>query len=66
MSFDAIKTEVQSLTAEERRKLLAFMVGMEDTARTDYPAQLARKIDDASPQRWLTPDQAEQRLGLAK
>ena len=65
MSFDALKTEVQSLPAEERRKLLAFMVVLEDGDRADYRDKLARKIDDNSPDRWLTADQVEQKLGLS-
>ena len=65
MSFDALKTEVQPLPAEERRKLLAFMVVLEDGERADYRDKLAWKIDDKSPDRWLTADQVEQKLGLS-
>jgi len=56
---------VESLGEDERRKLLAFMVALEDRADPDYPERLSRKIDDNSPDRWLTPDQCERRLGLA-
>ncbi len=64
MSFDVLKTEVQSLTAGERRRLMAFMVVLEDGTNAEYRAKLAQKIDDRSPERWLTPEQCERELGL--
>ena len=39
------------------------MVALEDRGREDYRAKLARKIDDASPEHWLTADQCESELG---
>lgn len=65
MSIEAIKRELQALPAEERRKLIAFMVVLEDEGRADYAARLAQRIDDSSPQRWLTPEQCERELGLS-
>ena len=64
MSYDALKTEVQALSAEERRRLLAFMVVLEDSASGGYAAKLAAKIDDPSPDRWRTIEQCERELGL--
>ncbi len=66
MSIEAIKSELRALPADERRKLMAFMVVLEDESRADYAAQLAQKIDDHSPDRWLTPEQCEQELGFLK
>ena len=65
MSFDMLKTELQSLPADARRKLLAFMVALEDQARDGYAAKLAEKIDNKSPERWLTADECERKLGLS-
>ena len=65
MSFDALKSQVESLPAEERRRLLAFIVGLEDSARPDYKQILARKIDDQSAENWLTVEQCERELGLS-
>jgi hypothetical protein len=62
MSIDVLKTEVESLPGDERRKLMAFMVALEDKGRADYAAELARKIDDKSPGRWLTLEECEQKL----
>jgi hypothetical protein len=64
MSFDALKIEIQTLSSQDRRKLMAFMVVLEDSARGDYAAKLAAKIDDKSPERWLTAEQCERELGL--
>jgi len=64
MSFDTLKREVESLADDERRRLLAFMVTLEDRSRADYREELARRIDDRSPERWLTIDRAERELGL--
>ena len=49
MSFDTLKKEVESLADDDRRKLLAYMVALEDRGRDDYRAELVRKIDDATP-----------------
>ena len=65
MSIEAIKSELRVLPAEERRKLMAFMVVLEDEGRADYASNLAQKIDDRSPERWLTPEQCERELGLS-
>ncbi|MFM8471529.1 MAG: hypothetical protein ACKODH_16465 [Limisphaerales bacterium] len=64
MSIEGLQSEVRALAPEERRKLMAFMVAMEDSSRADYAASLAQRIDDASPDRWRTPAQCERDLGL--
>jgi hypothetical protein len=64
MSFDALLKEVESLPDDERRKLMAFTVVMEDRANAEYQKERARKIDDRTPGRWLTPEQCERDLGL--
>lgn len=64
MSFDTLKLEVESMPAAARRKLMAFMVALEDQGRAGYAAKLAQKIDDSSPDHWLTPEECERKLGL--
>ena len=64
MSFDTLKKEVELLADGERRKLLAFMVTLEDRGRQGYREELARRIDDRSPGRWSTIEEAERELGL--
>ena len=65
MSFDLLKTELQALPADARRKLLAFMVALEDQSRDGYAAKLADKINDQSPDRWLTAEECERKLGFS-
>lgn len=64
MSIELLQSEVSALPADLRRKLIAFMVALEDKSRPGYAAELARKIDDKSPDKWLTPEQVERELGL--
>jgi hypothetical protein len=65
MSFESLATEVKALPADARRKLMAFMVALQDESREGYAAKLAAKIDDKASDRWLTPEQCEQKLGLS-
>ena len=54
MSIEALKAEVQILPTDERRKLMAFMVGLENEERAvqkDAHATLAIKEDDYFPVR---------------
>jgi hypothetical protein len=64
MSFDTLLKEVESLGASEQRKLLAYIVTLEDRRQADYAAKLASRVDDTAPGRWLTPEQCERELGL--
>lgn len=65
MSFESLATEVKALPADARRKLMAIMVALQDEGREGYAAKLAAKIEDKSSDRWLTPEQCEQKLGLS-
>jgi hypothetical protein len=65
MTFESLATAVKALPADARRKLMAFMVALQDESREGYAAKLATKIDDKSSERWLTPEQCEQKLGLS-
>jgi len=64
MSIEMLQTEVTTLSSEQRRKLMSFMVALDDRGRPDYATELARKIDDKSRDGWLTPEQCERELGL--
>ena len=64
MNFDTLLKEAESLGEAEQRKLLAYIVTLEDRRQADYAGKLAGKIEDAEPGRWLTPEQCERALGL--
>jgi signal recognition particle GTPase len=65
MSFEVLQSEVRALPADARRKLMAFMVALQNEGREGYAAKLAQKIDDQSPERWLSAEDCERKLGLA-
>ena len=65
MSIEALQRELRALPSAERRKLIAFMVVLEDEGRSDYAAKLGERIDDRSPARWLSPERCERELGLS-
>ena len=62
MSIQQIRAEVESLPAEERRRLAAFLVSLRHRDLADYRARMARKIDDVSPDQWITPEEMDERL----
>ncbi len=65
MSFELLQSEVRALPVAARRKLMAFMVALQDEGREGYAARLAQKIDGQSPERWLSAEECERKLGLA-
>ena len=65
MSIEALKSEVLALPEQERRKLMAFMVALQDEGRSEYANELARRIDDRSAAAWRTPEDCERELGLS-
>jgi hypothetical protein len=62
MSIQEIHAEVQALPADERRRLAAFLVSLRHKDLTDYRAQMAGKIDDASSDKWITLEEMDERL----
>ena len=62
MSIQEIHAEVQALPADERRRLAAFLVALRHKDLTDYRARMVAKIDDASPENWITLEEMDERL----
>jgi len=63
MSIQEIRSEVEALPVDERRRLAAFLVSLRHRDLADYRARMARKIDDRSPENWITLEELDQRLG---
>jgi hypothetical protein len=59
MKLDELQREAERLTAEERRKLIGFLVSID--IRKDR-AELARRLSDQSPESWIILKEAERRL----
>ena len=57
---------IRSPCADSRAAAQAYgiLVTIKDQNRAGYAAELAQKIDNKSPDRWLTAEQCERELGL--
>ncbi len=64
MSIETLRQELEGLPPAERSKIMAFLVALQDRNDAAYRAELARKIDDDTPGRWLKIEEAERRFGL--
>jgi hypothetical protein len=49
-----LKAQVDSLADSERRRLMAYLVAVEDAKVQGHAARMAEKIDDNTPGRWFT------------
>ena len=62
MGIDEICAEVEALPVDERRRLAALLVSLRHKDLADYRARMARKIDDESPENWVTLEEMDRRL----
>jgi hypothetical protein len=63
MSFNALKQEAAQLRPSERRKLVAYLVSLDDSQDVAYREKLRRKIDDQTEGNWLTIKEMDRKLG---
>jgi hypothetical protein len=63
MNIAAIKSEIAGLPLEERRELIGYIVSLNRKDNGEFMRKMAEKIDDKSPERWLTLEEVEKRLG---
>ncbi len=59
MNFETLKFEVESLPVAARRKLMAFMVALEDESCSNYAAYPTEKIETSSLNQLLTLEKHE-------
>jgi hypothetical protein len=62
MSIAELKSEVDRLSPEERRQLTAYLVTRDRMLDPEFRQELTSKIDDKSPERWISLEEAEKRL----
>lgn len=62
MSIQEIRSELEALPAEERKELAAFLISLRHKDLAGYRARMAGKIDEKSPESWLTLEELDQRL----
>ena len=63
MSFNALKEEAAQLPVSERRRLVAYLVSLDDSQDSGYREKLRRKIDDNTEGNWLTINEMDRKLG---
>ena len=63
MSIQEIRSELEILSAEERRRLSAFLVALRHRDLVGYRVRMAQRIDEAKPENWITLEELDQRLG---
>jgi hypothetical protein len=65
VNFEALCTEASSLPPEERRRLIAHLVSLQQRHDTpELAVKLAEKIDDPDDSRWFTEEEARKELGM--
>jgi hypothetical protein len=62
VSIQEIKIEIESLPAEERRQLSAFLVTLRNRELAEYRSAITEKIDDANPENWVSLEEYDQRV----
>ncbi len=63
MSLDQLKDQVAHLKFQEQRELIAYMVALQTDRDQEFKTELAEKIDDTNPARWIELDEVRKRLG---
>ena len=63
MSVEEIKRSIASLSPDEQGEVSAFLFHLRHAADHSYQEQVATRLSDRNPARWLTPEEFEQQLG---
>lgn len=64
MSIETLKQELAALSAEDQRRVVAFVVSLQEAQNAGYQESLARKIDDRDPSHFATLEDLDRRLGI--
>ncbi|MCZ7640932.1 MAG: hypothetical protein M5U12_35700 [Verrucomicrobia bacterium] len=62
MSVQEIKQTLATLRRQEQDEVIAFLFRLRHTHEGDYLSSVARRLQDAEPSHWLSPDEFERRL----
>ena len=62
MSVSEIMNELEGLPLEDRRQLAAFLVTLRHRDLAGYRAAITKKIDDTTPENWLSLEEYDQRF----
>ncbi|MFZ9936406.1 MAG: hypothetical protein ACO3JG_05040 [Luteolibacter sp.] len=62
VSIQEIKSEIEALPVDERKRLAAFLVSLRHKEMAEYRSRMARIIDDKTNENWATLEELDQRL----
>jgi hypothetical protein len=62
MTLAEIKKEIDALSPEQRKRLIAYLVAGDRFSDPEFRRELARRIDDKDPGHWISLEEAEKRL----
>jgi hypothetical protein len=62
MSLEALEKEIAGLDDAMLRRLQAFIFGLRQRRDPGWRAEMARRIDDRTPGRWMSLKEAEREL----
>ncbi len=63
MSLTTLMNEAAQLDPDSQRKLIGYLVALRDGQTPGHRKEMARRLDEQRPERWLTLDQLDARLG---
>ncbi len=64
MEVGVLKAELEALESKDRRRMIAFLLALEERDNLAYRQEMARRIDDKDSTHWLTFDELDRRLHL--
>lgn len=62
MNLAQLKSELAQLTLDERRQVTAYLVSLRHQEMADYRNSLAAKVDDDSPEKWVSFEEFDRRI----
>jgi len=62
MSLEVLKREAAALDEKSRKELVAFLISLREERWAAEAREMAKKLDDPDPSRWLTLEQLKERL----
>lgn len=66
MIKESLKEEVASLAKEDRRELMGYMVALQISEDPAFRKVLTERIDDRSPENWVTLEELDAKLKAAE
>jgi hypothetical protein len=65
MSFEAIEQEIATWDDAKLRRLIAYAVVLQDRRDGTLAKELAAKLDDPNPDRWISLEELDRRTGFS-